>query len=461
MADVSSFLGQGTMSIREDAASESPLITASFFGGQYSSTNDWIVMSMDMSALDGGGVFTFEVRNVGGIAYTHDPSTGTWDQEEITTEPGDLDPIGDLTQDELDLIELGAEEVPDGYLLTGVEEEDDGQVMQVELVVGTDFVLRKAKLQTTQPRDEMVPPLDPEGGDLYAEADIAFTGFDVEVGEVLAPPNDLSTFVWGSEAAPMSIHVPADWLQVPEADLEPESSAEFFSEDGNLGLVIVEEDLEALGVGAASLEQYVQFLESFVFEPTGFAVTERETIRTVQGEPAQVLWLEDGSGLVRGGRLVYLHDETMAFNAGFFGPKQSFEDSTDMIEFIFNTLIVDTGSVFSLHVGDCFDDPADFADVSDVIIVGCSEPHDNEVYANLLVEFDSFPGTQAMQETADEMCLPEFETYVGRDWETSALDYGWLYPTADSWADGDRIVTCFLYDGSLEKLTGSMRNSGV
>jgi hypothetical protein len=46
-------------------------------------------------------------------------------------------------------------------------------------------------------------------------------------------------------------------------------------------------------------------------------------------------------------------------------------------------------------------------------------------------------------------------------WEQSELDYGWLHPTEDSWDDGDRIVTCFLYDGNLDKLTGSMKNSGV
>lgn len=458
VADVSSFLVLGTMSIREGAATESPLIDASFFGGEYSATNDWMVMSMDMSALDVDGVITFDVRTVGGIEYTHDPFSGSWDQEEVTTD--DSDPIGSLTEDELVLSDLEAEEAPDGYLLTGVEEED-GQVSQVELVVGTDFLPRMAHVAYTGPRDEMVPPLDPQGGDLYFDLDITYTGFDAEVGEVLAPPDDLSTFVWVSEVAPMSIHVPADWLQVPEADLELDSSAEFFSEDGNVGLVIVEEDLEALGVGAASLEQYAQFLLSFVFEPAGFAVTDRDTIRTVQGEPAEVIWLEDESALFRGGRLIYLHDDTMAFNAGFFGPKQSFEDSTVMIEFIFNTLIVDGGSVFELEVGDCFDDPADFADVSNVITAECSQPHDNEVYANLIVDLDSFPGNEAMQETADEMCLPEFEPYVGREWDTSALDYGWFHPTADSWADGDRIVTCFLYDGNLEKLTGSMRNSGV
>jgi hypothetical protein len=118
-------------------------------------------------------------------------------------------------------------------------------------------------------------------------------------------------------------------------------------------------------------------------------------------------------------------------------------------------------SVFELDVGDCFDDPSNFEEVTNVGVVECTETHDNEVYANLTVPSGSFPGINAMQENADEMCHGDFNTYVGMAWEESELDYGWLHPTEESWDDGDRIVTCFLYDGNLDKLTGSMKNSGV
>ena len=118
-------------------------------------------------------------------------------------------------------------------------------------------------------------------------------------------------------------------------------------------------------------------------------------------------------------------------------------------------------SVFELSVGDCFNDPSNFEEVSSVETTQCSEPHDNEVYANLEVSNGSFPGIPAMQTTADEMCYEGFGEFVGTAWEESALDYGWLHPTEQSWDDGDRVVTCFLYDPELQKLTGSMRNSGV
>jgi hypothetical protein len=118
-------------------------------------------------------------------------------------------------------------------------------------------------------------------------------------------------------------------------------------------------------------------------------------------------------------------------------------------------------SVFDLSVGDCFDDPSNFEEVSSVEVVECTEPHDNEVYADRTVANASFPGIQAMQVEADEMCLEDFGTFVGTRWEDSLLDYGWLHPTEDSWDDGDRIVTCFLYNTDFQKLTRSMENSGV
>ena len=38
-------------------------------------------------------------------------------------------------------------------------------------------------------------------------------------------------------------------------------------------------------------------------------------------------------------------------------------------------------SVFSLELGDCFDDPETFDEVSELDTIDCSEPHDNEIYA--------------------------------------------------------------------------------
>lgn len=124
------------------------------------------------------------------------------------------------------------------------------------------------------------------------------------------------------------------------------------------------------------------------------------------------------------------------------------------------------GNVFDLAVGDCFDD-GDIAvgpgveEIGDVPLVDCSEPHDNEVYATVTVEGDSFPGDQQISDHADQVCHAAFEGFVGLDYQSSVLDFGWLVPTADSWGAGDRLVACFIYRLDLEKVSGTLEGSGI
>ncbi len=128
---------------------------------------------------------------------------------------------------------------------------------------------------------------------------------------------------------------------------------------------------------------------------------------------------------------------------------------------------IETISPFDLEVGDCFDDPADFAPESDITEVSelqrvpCSSPHDNEVFALVEVtDADEFPGDDAVREEGIELCLPEFEAFVGRSYRSSTLDFDpYFTPTEQSWAAGDREVVCALYDSALEPIEGSMRDS--
>jgi len=121
-----------------------------------------------------------------------------------------------------------------------------------------------------------------------------------------------------------------------------------------------------------------------------------------------------------------------------------------------------SGNVFSLKVGDCFDDPSDLQDqVVDVDKVDCGESHDNEVFALFDVEDESFPGRDSLSRTAEGGCAAAFSSYVGRSYRTSELEIWWLTPSSSSWGSGDREVVCALYDATLEPLTGSMKDSGV
>jgi hypothetical protein len=121
------------------------------------------------------------------------------------------------------------------------------------------------------------------------------------------------------------------------------------------------------------------------------------------------------------------------------------------------------GNVFALEAGTCFDEQGldpDGADVSDVPIVECDDPHDNEVYAAFDLELAEYAAA-AVEEAAVDGCYERFESYVGRDYETSRLDFGTFTPTAASWRQGDREVACFLFDVDGEQLTGSARDSGL
>lgn len=120
------------------------------------------------------------------------------------------------------------------------------------------------------------------------------------------------------------------------------------------------------------------------------------------------------------------------------------------------------GNVFDLSVGDCFDDTEDISggEVSDVPIVDCSEPHDNEVFHTFEVDDGEFPGDDGIVAEAQEQCVPAFEEYVGTDYASSRLDVFPITPTEKSWEGGDREIVCALYDVELAKLEGSMKDSG-
>ena len=120
-----------------------------------------------------------------------------------------------------------------------------------------------------------------------------------------------------------------------------------------------------------------------------------------------------------------------------------------------------SGNVFSLEIGQCFDDPSESDEVADVPIIECSEPHVNEVFYLFDLADGTYPGLSSVQTSADDGCLAQFESYVGRDYQTSELGYWALYPTSASWDQDDREIVCVLVDYNGATLTGSMRNSGV
>ncbi|PRX92558.1 septum formation family protein [Allonocardiopsis opalescens] len=101
--------------------------------------------------------------------------------------------------------------------------------------------------------------------------------------------------------------------------------------------------------------------------------------------------------------------------------------------------------VFSIAVGDCMNDTTG-TEVTEVPVVPCEEPHDNEVYASIMMEDGDYPGDEAVSTQADEGCTAEFETFIGVPYAESEIYLSTLTPTEQSWASGDREILCLAYD---------------
>ncbi len=108
------------------------------------------------------------------------------------------------------------------------------------------------------------------------------------------------------------------------------------------------------------------------------------------------------------------------------------------------------GNVFSLKVGDCFEDQA-VGEVQDVPIVECSDPHDNEVYSVYELADGSLPPQQEMLAGCEE----RFGTIIGIPYVDSVIYAGALMPSPDSWDQGDHDVICYGYIPD-EKMTATI-----
>lgn len=112
--------------------------------------------------------------------------------------------------------------------------------------------------------------------------------------------------------------------------------------------------------------------------------------------------------------------------------------------------------VFSVAVGDCFDDEGG-SEVTDVPVVPCSDPHDNEVYYDFTMDGTDFDA-DAITAASEEYCAREFDTFVGLAYADSVLDWSTITPTSGSWAQGDRLVSCIVYEYGV-KTSGSLKGA--
>jgi hypothetical protein len=114
-------------------------------------------------------------------------------------------------------------------------------------------------------------------------------------------------------------------------------------------------------------------------------------------------------------------------------------------------------SAFSLRAGDCLRSvPKDSTDVRELNVVVCTREHKGEVYANIRLPYSTYPGLQTVSDRSEGLCKAAFEPFVGRAYDDSSLDMFFLFPTAQSWRQRDRTVTCMI---AGQHLVGTVKGS--
>jgi hypothetical protein len=110
-----------------------------------------------------------------------------------------------------------------------------------------------------------------------------------------------------------------------------------------------------------------------------------------------------------------------------------------------------------LEVGDCLAESPG-AETFTVATAPCSEPHSHEVYASVNVSEGNgeFPGYQAIDAEAEQLCIAQFEGFVGLPYEQSELKIRFMTPSEEGWLGGDRVVYCGVYDPAGE-VSGTLR----
>jgi len=117
-------------------------------------------------------------------------------------------------------------------------------------------------------------------------------------------------------------------------------------------------------------------------------------------------------------------------------------------------------TLFDLELGDCLNDAGIplRSDMTDVPRVSCEAPHDSELFAILGVEGSTFPGERELVSQGQDRCARAFGDFIGIPFANSTLDFRFYYPTASSWAQGDRTIYCLAFDPGLTVL-GSLLNA--
>ncbi len=111
-----------------------------------------------------------------------------------------------------------------------------------------------------------------------------------------------------------SIQAPESWI---EGELDEAEGEVFYALDPEEGsdILIIAQDVLALGAGELSLTKYADLIESSVLIPAGAEDITRETVQTSQGLPAVVFQMSLFTHRVI--RMIYMFDNNIAVSIAY------------------------------------------------------------------------------------------------------------------------------------------------
>jgi hypothetical protein len=116
-------------------------------------------------------------------------------------------------------------------------------------------------------------------------------------------------------------------------------------------------------------------------------------------------------------------------------------------------------NVFSLKIGDCFDNPAGAKTVHTVTAIPCDQPHNAQIYGKFKLSGSdlSYPGAAAVAQLARSGCNARTGS-VNKSLTSSAMSIRIFLPTQVAWITGQRTVNCMIVNPKAD-LTSSLLNS--
>ncbi|MEV6307385.1 septum formation family protein [Streptomyces sp. NPDC051840] len=126
--------------------------------------------------------------------------------------------------------------------------------------------------------------------------------------------------------------------------------------------------------------------------------------------------------------------------------------------------VVRQRSVFSLDTGDCYNPNSGVTDTEEVSVevVPCGEAHAGQVVGDFKIEGESaYPGNDGASKIAEQRCPVESGKFISDTWAVpEGVGLFYYYPTKESWATGDRAVSC-TYAKESGTFSGSLKNTSL